>query len=105
MNQPYSLNVSAIGGVGSLTFSADNLPAGLTMSSGGWIHGTPTKTTNATTIAIHVSDSGTPVATRDASFVFTSSAPSWTDGLSLTASVLKVKANTNFSLVLPLISG
>jgi len=105
VNQPYSLNVSAIGGVGSLTFSADNLPAGLTMSSGGWIHGTPTVTTNATTIAIHVSDSGTPVATRDASFVFTSSAPSWTDGLSLTASVLKVKANTNFSLVLPLISG
>ncbi len=105
VNQPYSLNVSATGGVGSLTFSADNLPAGLTMSSGGWIHGTPTVTTNATTVNVHVTDSGSPAATRDASFVMTSTTLEWVDNLALTASVLKVKANTKFSLVLPLISG
>ena len=105
VNQPYSLNVSATGGGGSLTFSADNLPAGLTMSSGGWIHGTPTVTTNATTVNVHVTDSGSPAATRDASFVMTSTTLEWVDNLALTASVLKVKANTKFSLVLPLISG
>jgi large repetitive protein len=43
VNSPYSLTLSAFGGTGNLTWSATNLPAGMTIvSSTGELHGTPT---------------------------------------------------------------
>lgn len=65
----YSFQLTATGGSGSgYTFSASNLPAGLTLSAGGMLTGTP-DTTNASplqvTMAVTVTDSNQASSTRN----------------------------------------
>jgi hypothetical protein len=55
INRPYSYTVTPTGGTPPYTWSANNLPAGLSMSTGGTISGTPT-TVSAPTVTITVTD-------------------------------------------------
>ncbi len=62
VNTAYSATLTAAGGVLPYTFSLANgtsLPAGLALSSGGAISGTPTKA-GSTTFSVDVTDSSTP---------------------------------------------
>jgi hypothetical protein len=67
----YTTAVMAIGGVPPYTFSATGLPAGLSMSAGGQITGTPT-TAGVSTVAVTVTDQAAPThATATASLTLT----------------------------------
>jgi uncharacterized protein (TIGR03437 family) len=55
LNTPYSFLFSVAGGTGRYTYSATNLPAGLTLSTAGLLSGTP-KNAGSTTFSIQVSD-------------------------------------------------
>jgi hypothetical protein len=70
VNLPYSLTLAAAGASGTLTWSVKSgaLPAGLTLSPGGVISGTPTATTSGTAIVIQVQDNGPPQQTVSKSF-------------------------------------
>ena len=62
VNQPYSQTLQATGGVGPYTYAvtAGTLPAGLTLSTGGVVSGTPT-TVGASSFTVTATDSeGTP---------------------------------------------
>jgi hypothetical protein len=61
----YSQTVAASGGLGALAFSisAGSLPAGLTMSSGGVISGTPTGPNGTANFTVQVTDHSSPVQT------------------------------------------
>ncbi len=61
----YSQAVAASGGLGALGFSisAGSLPAGLTMSSGGVISGTPTGPQGTANFTVQVADHSSPVQT------------------------------------------
>jgi hypothetical protein len=63
----YSQAFTATGGTGSLTWSATGLPAGLSMSSGGVLNGTPT-TAGTTSFTVRATDSGSPAQIASASF-------------------------------------
>lgn len=70
---PYNApNMAATGGVGSLTWSAGGLPAGITLSSAGAFGGTPT-TAGGYTVGVTVTDSQGDTASR--SYTLTVSAP------------------------------
>jgi hypothetical protein len=64
---PYSQSFAASGGTGTLTWSATGLPAGLSMSSGGTLSGTPT-TAGTTSFTVRATDSGSPAQTASTSF-------------------------------------
>ena len=65
MNHPgYNQTISAVGGTGSLTFSATGtLPPGLTLSSGGVLTGTPT-TAGSYTFTVTATDTVGAAAAR-----------------------------------------
>jgi len=73
-NVPYSQGLSAIGGTSPYTFSmlSGALPAGLTLSSGGVISGSPT-TSGTSNFVVRVADSATNVAQGNFSIVVTGS--------------------------------
>ena len=105
---PYSLTVSAGGGVGTRTFAASNLPTGLTINtSTGQISGTPTVTNSETQSTVTVTDSAATPVTKSATFVITVSAASYVDSLALITPTtgLTVYKNLNYALRLPVVSG
>lgn len=59
---PYTFTFQAMGGTVPYTWAATNLPAGLTMTSGGVVSGTPT-TSGTTATTVGVKDSSTPALT------------------------------------------
>jgi hypothetical protein len=72
-NQPYSATLTSTGGTPPNTWSLANsttLPAGLTLSSGGQITGTPT-VAGTTTFTVQVKDSGSPAQTATQSLSIT----------------------------------
>ncbi len=73
---PYSAALSATGGVPPYTWSitTGTLPAGLTLSTSGFISGTPTNQ-ETQTFTVQVSDSESPAATASASLTLTISGP------------------------------
>ncbi|HVW86735.1 MAG TPA: PKD domain-containing protein, partial [Bryobacteraceae bacterium] len=93
---PYSAMVAAAGGTAPYTFSATGLPAGLSISAGGQITGTPTAAATGT-VAVTVTDSSTPshlTSTRNLSIAIspalvltTSSLPVGTVGVAYSAAV------------------
>lgn len=58
VGQPYSVQCSAVGGVPPYVWTATGLPAGLTMTPGGLLSGTPT-VSGTVSITLSVTDSGT----------------------------------------------
>ncbi len=75
----YSVSLAATGGVGPYTWSVTGgtLPAGLTVSSGGAISGTPTEAVSASSVTFQVADSETPAETKTATLSMTvTAAPS-----------------------------
>ena len=63
INQDYTHTFAVTGAVGAVSWSAGGLPAGLTMSTGETLSGTPTSTTSAV-ITVTASDGRTPVSRR-----------------------------------------
>ena len=61
VSKSYSANLQSSGGVGSInwTVASGSLPAGLSLSSGGSVSGTPT-TTGTSSFTVQAKDSGTP---------------------------------------------
>jgi len=75
LNTAYTATVAAAGGTMPYTWSATNLPAGLTINAGaGAISGTPTAT-GTSTVIVTVKDSGSPQQTASASFSITIASP------------------------------
>ena len=81
---------SASSGIGPYTWSATNLPPGLTMSAAGQVTGVPT-TAGTRTVTVTATDSLGGIATQDftvtifaAPAITTSSIPSWTVGRTYT---------------------
>ena len=67
-----STTVAATGGSGTFTWSAANLPAGLTIdTASGAITGTPTAAGTTSNVVITVKDSGTPQQTANKTFSIT----------------------------------
>ena len=64
VNTAYSITLAATGGTGADTWSTTSgtLPAGLTLSSGGVLSGTPT-TAGSSSFTVSVTDSGSPAQT------------------------------------------
>jgi hypothetical protein len=58
VGDPYSTQLQAIGGIGTRTWTATGLPAGLSVSPGGLISGTPT-TPGTSAVKVTVTDSAT----------------------------------------------
>ena len=88
VNSPYTVNVTAAGGVSPYTFSLDAassaLPAGLTFASNATmatISGTPTTAATTTNIVIDVKDSEQPAVTQKMTYSITISAA----GISITS--------------------
>jgi Putative Ig domain len=73
---PYTASLSATGGVPPYTWSitSGTLPAGLTLSSSGFISGTPTNQ-ESQTFTVQVSDSESPPATASAPLTLTINGP------------------------------
>ena len=73
---PYSGTLTAVGGVPPYTWSltSGSLPAGLTLSTSGFITGTPTAQ-GTQTFTVQVSDSATPASTASASLSLTITGP------------------------------
>ena len=71
VNTPYSYQLSAYGGSGSYTWSiwSGSLPAGLSLSSGGLISGTPT-TVGYSLVYIRVTDNADPSCTNTRAYFF-----------------------------------
>ncbi|WP_336776983.1 choice-of-anchor I family protein [Paenibacillus sp. MMO-58] len=68
----YTATVAAAGGTAPFTYSATNLPAGLTLNSAtGVITGTPTAAAKSSLITVTAADSANPVATGTKSFWLT----------------------------------
>jgi hypothetical protein len=63
----YSAQLQAIGGVGNRTWTATGLPAGLTLSTGGFISGTPT-TPGTSSVTVSVTDSATKPHVKSKTF-------------------------------------
>ena len=57
IGQSYSAQCVATGGFGPFSWSATGLPAGLNISSGGLISGTPTGPSGTATVTLTVADS------------------------------------------------
>jgi hypothetical protein len=74
VNSAYSTTIQATGGLGPYTFTAPSVPAGLTLSSGGVLSGTPTAA-GTSTIAVTAKDSGNPQQTVNANLAITISLP------------------------------
>ena len=81
----YSQTLHASGGTPGYTWSitSGSLPAGLTLSSGGVIAGTPTAS-GTSTFTVSLSDSGSPVQTKSATLSITVAGPT----LTITSSTL-----------------
>jgi hypothetical protein len=79
VNVPYSQTLSASGANGTLTWSlkSGTLPAGLSLSAGGLISGTPTTATTGTgaSVTIQVEDSGPPDQTISQNFTIRIASP------------------------------
>ncbi len=75
---PYSASLSATGGVSPYTWSVTSgtLPAGLTLSTSGFISGTPT-IQGSQTFTVQVTDSESPAATASASLTLTINGPTF----------------------------
>ncbi|WP_127499237.1 choice-of-anchor I family protein [Paenibacillus glycanilyticus] len=72
----YTATVAATGGTAPFTYSATNLPAGLTINSTtGEITGTPTATAKSSLITVTATDSANPVARGTKSFWLTIGQP------------------------------
>ncbi len=73
---PYTGTLTAIGGVSPYTWTltSGSLPAGLTLSTSGFITGTPTAQ-GTQTFTVQVSDSATPASTATASLSLTINGP------------------------------
>jgi hypothetical protein len=72
VNASYSAPVAAVGGVGTLTWSASGLPSGLSINaSTGVIGGTVTVAGTTSGIGVTVTDSSVPVQTATATFSIT----------------------------------
>ncbi|MEV4318777.1 M4 family metallopeptidase [Actinocrispum sp. NPDC049592] len=67
---PVSLTLQATGGTAPYTWTASGLPAGLSISSGGVISGTPT-TQGTSNVTVTATDSSNPAKTGTASFSWT----------------------------------
>ncbi len=65
---------TATGGTAPYTFTASGLPAGLSLSSGGTISGTPT-TAGTYTVTVTATDSASPAVTGSTSYTWTVSPP------------------------------
>ena len=78
VNVPYSAALAAGGGVPPYTWSvtSGSLPAGLTLSTGGVISGTPTSQ-QTSTFTVQVSDSQTPATTATATLSLTINGPTF----------------------------
>jgi hypothetical protein len=63
VQSPYSVTLTASGGAGSNKWSASGLPAGLTMSAGGTISGTPTAA-GVSVVVVTVTDAAGTVAVQ-----------------------------------------
>lgn len=74
--------ITASGGTGAITFAATTLPAGLTLTSGGFFSGTPT-TAGTFNFTVTATDTAAATATRAYSFVVGAAAP-----LAITAAAL-----------------
>ena len=78
VGQPYSLTLAASGGTTPYAWSlvSGTLPAGLSLNAlSGAITGTPTATSNGTSLTFQVSDSGQPPQTRTATLTLGVSPP------------------------------
>ncbi|MGA9565601.1 MAG: putative Ig domain-containing protein [Candidatus Korobacteraceae bacterium] len=73
---PYGATLAAVGGVSPYTWSltSGSLPAGLTLSTSGFITGTPTAQ-GTQSFTVQVSDSATPASTASASLSLTITGP------------------------------
>jgi hypothetical protein len=69
----YSAALAASGGIGSLTWqlTAGSLPAGLSLSTGGLISGTPSAPASAVPLSFQVTDSGSPAQTASVNLSLT----------------------------------
>lgn len=96
----YSVTLSAVSGAGSYTWALASgaLPAGLSLSSGGILSGTP-NASGSSTFTVHVTDSASATATR----TFTLSV-SGTLGIS-TASLPDARTGTAYSATLNVTGG
>jgi hypothetical protein len=81
-NSLYSTQLTSIGGVGPFTWSvsAGTLPAGLSLSAGGLLTGTPTTAAAATSVTFKITDSTSAFATATLPMTVASTAFSGTVG-------------------------
>ena len=77
VNVPYSQTLTPTGGTGPFTWTliSGSLPAGLTLSSGGVISGTPTAATSGANFTVQVKDSGSPQQTATQTLTIRIAAP------------------------------
>ena len=76
VNSAYSATLKSVGGTGTVTWSVSqgNLPAGLSLSGGGTISGSPT-TAGTSNFTVSATDSGTPPQTKTQALSITIIAP------------------------------
>ncbi len=93
-NNSVNAHLSATGGDGGYTFTSTNLPAGLTLSSSGFLTGTLTNTSTTTlTFSVRVTDVGGALTTGMVSLV-----DSISGSLAITSTTLSTYANVNLQL-------
>jgi hypothetical protein len=90
----YAQTVTNNGGIGTLTWSATGLPAGLSMNTAGVITGSTT-TPGTSTVAVSVTDGLGATATTNLSLTVVPGAPA---SLSLTAPASPILINTNVTV-------
>lgn len=100
LNTPYSLQLAANGGAGTLTWalgSGTSLPDTLTLSNTGMITGTPSGATGTFHFKVHVTDSGSPQLTSpDVQLSVLVGAPPISVALSRASAHVQLSGTTNF---------
>jgi hypothetical protein len=100
LGSPYSLQLTANGGAGTLTWAlggGTSLPDTLSLSGTGMITGTPSGASGHFNFKVHVTDSGSPqLASPDVPLNITVGAPPISVALSPTSAYVKLSGTMNF---------
>ncbi|MEO8694566.1 MAG: Ig domain-containing protein, partial [Acidimicrobiales bacterium] len=103
-NRPYTpVTLTTSGGTGAVTWSATNLPTGLSLSAAGTLTGTPTAT-GTRTVNVTATDSTGSIANRSYTMVIsvapaisTASLPNWTANRAYTTAVVATGGTTAYT--------